>query len=125
MDKVAELLSLPSVDAKEVVHDLLVEIARLRGNNEQILELVKRQREQSEALVKDMNRVHQEEIQKHMAKHAEHLTHLEQINEICAGTTIMVDCRKCGCKYELPCDVSEYDPEMSYCGKGGPSPCLP
>lgn len=36
---------------------------------------------------------------------------------------LVATCRSCERTYELPCDVSEFTPDMSYCG-GSPW-CLP
>jgi hypothetical protein len=36
---------------------------------------------------------------------------------------MVAECRSCGCSYELPCELSEFDQDMSYCGRS--SHCLP
>lgn len=44
------------------------------------------------------------------------------INERADGT-LEAKCRSCGCWYELPCDLAEFDPDYSYCGGSGR--CIP
>lgn len=122
---VQELFKHTKIDKVAVIQDLLEKIEQLeyqvwtaqestKTNGQIAIDTINRERKQ-----------HQEEIQKHMDKHAETLALIQQMDEIAAENTIMVKCRKCDCHYELPCDLSEFDPEYSYCGKGGPSPCTP
>ena len=122
---VQELFKHTKIDKVAVIQDLLEKIEQLeyqvwtaqestKTNGQIAIDTINRERKQ-----------HQEEVQKHMDKHAETLALIQQMDEIAAENTIMVKCRKCDCHYELPCDLSEFDPEYSYCGKGGPSPCTP
>lgn len=122
---VQELFKHTNIDKVAVIQDLLEKIEQLeyqvwtaqestKTNGQITIDTINRERKQ-----------HQEEIQKHMDKHAETLALIQRMDEIAAENTIMVKCRKCDCHYELPCDLSEFDPEYSYCGKGGPSPCTP
>lgn len=122
---VQELFKHTKIDKVAVIQDLLEKIEQLeyqvwtaqestKTNGQIAIDTINRERKQ-----------HQEEIQKHMDKHAETLALIQRMDEIAAENTIMVKCRKCDCHYELPCDLSEFDPEYSYCGKGGPSPCTP
>lgn len=122
---VQELFKHTKIDKVAVIQDLLEKIEQLeyqvwtaqestKTNGQIAIDTINRERKQ-----------HQEEIQKHMDKHAETLALIQQMDEIAAENTIMVKCRKCDCHYELPCDLYEFDPEYSYCGKGGPSPCTP
>lgn len=125
MQALEEILNLPSVNKTEVITDLLNEVYILRGKLENSVHMEKALRESNQASLRTMQNLHQEELQKHMDKHAETLSLIQQMDEIAAENTIMVKCRKCEGMYELPVDLSEFDPEYSYCGKGGPSPCTP
>lgn len=122
---VQELFKHTKIDKVQVIQDLLEKIELLeyqvwtaqesmKTNGQIAIDTINRERKQQ-----------QEELQKHMDKHAATLTLIQRMDEIAAENKIMVKCVKCDCHYELPCDLSEFDPEYSYCGKGGPSPCVP
>ena len=49
---------------------------------------------------------------------------IEEMNQtVIEAGGIYVKCRSCQQKYELPCDLSEFNPSMSYCG--GSERCIP
>lgn len=43
---------------------------------------------------------------------------IDTMDEVARDAGIQVKCRRCGEYYEIPCDLSEFSPEMSYCGSG-------
>lgn len=59
------------------------------------------------------------------AKLSEKDDKINLMDQIACDYMSHVRCVKCEQLYEMPCDLSEFDPEYAYCGKGGPSPCLP
>lgn len=48
---------------------------------------------------------------------ADHKNHLEIIDEVCASATITAKCRSCDSYYQIDYDISNYDPDVSYCGR--------
>lgn len=48
---------------------------------------------------------------------------IEKMNQVVSDSpTVQVKCRSCEKMYELPCELSEFEPTMSYCG-GSPRCC--
>lgn len=122
---VDQLLKHTNINKVDVIHDLLEKIGKLEFIIHQKNCDIEDAHALHKSIVQGMIDRQNAELQTHMEKHAQHLAQMEIINEVCAQNYIKVPCRKCGEDYELPCDISEYDPEYSYCGKGGPSPCTP
>lgn len=125
VNSVEYLLQYTNIDKVQVIKDLLETIDKLEFKVHSTQELMKSNGRIAIDTINREKQQHNEELQKHMDKHAETLALIQRMDEIAAENTIMVKCRKCDCHYELPCDLSEFDPEYSYCGKGGPSPCTP
>ncbi|WYV99121.1 hypothetical protein Roomu2_00128 [Pseudomonas phage vB_PpuM-Roomu-2] len=125
MSDIQELFKHTKIDKVQVIQDLLEKIEHLEYQVWTAQESVKTNGQIAIDTINREKQQHNEELQKHMDKHAETLSLIQRMDEIAAENTIMVKCRKCDCHYELPCDLSEFDPEYSYCGKGGPSPCTP
>lgn len=119
---VSKLLQYGGLDKNQTIESLLASIDQLEQDVSILRELVNVNGEIALETIRTNQESFNKEVETLKAAHAEHL---EQINEICAEAIIMVRCVKCGGDYELPCDVSEFNPEYSYCGKGGPSPCTP
>lgn len=42
---------------------------------------------------------------------------IELMDEVARDSSLQVKCRSCEQYYEIPCELSEFDPDMSYCGK--------
>jgi hypothetical protein len=85
--------------AQELIEAFHQETIELR----KILYLVQQQKEQSDF------------------SHNQQLSIMDQVVSDSGG--LYVECRGCGEDYELPCDLSEFHPDMSYCG--GSSRCCP
>lgn len=125
MSDIQQLFKYAGIDKDQAILNLLEQIGNLEYQVFTAQELMKTN---GQLAIDTMNRErqqHNEALQKHMDKHAETLALIQQMDEIAAENNIRVKCRKCECYYDLPCDLSEFDPEYSYCGKGGPSPCTP
>ncbi|AMR57907.1 hypothetical protein vB_PsyM_KIL5_0007 [Pseudomonas phage vB_PsyM_KIL5] len=39
------------------------------------------------------------------------------MDTVARDSSVEVECRSCEQYYELPCELSEFDPDMSYCGR--------
>ena len=52
---------------------------------------------------------------------------IQMMDDVVRDAGITVKCRGCGEYYDLPCELSEFDPEYSYCnsGHGGAYHCAP
>lgn len=98
-----ELMEILDLDPAVVVGDLmnkLKEDAELAARNISILG--------------EMNKAQFEEIAR---LKDEHKAHLELIDEVAAHNHITVLCRSCDNSYTMDYELSQFDPQQSYCGR--------
>lgn len=104
-----DLLEVLGVDADAVVGDLMNKLKEDAALSERNI-----------SALGEMNKAQFEEI---VRLKAEHYAHLELIDEVAAHNTISVLCKSCDNSYVMDYELSQYDPQQSYCG--GSDRCCP
>lgn len=96
-DGAVDILAVMGLDAKAAVAGLMEELRSVQASSKSELEALQGKLEETKA---------------------SHKAQLEVIDEVASRHTIRVKCRSCEEYYAIDWDLSLYDPQTSYCGKG-------